>query len=161
MTQTSTPSERLLRRGLTLPPMPRANGAYVTWLREGDRLTTSGQLSREGDSVIKGPIQAGDDLGEARRAAEVCLLRALSVAQTAVGDLDRVEGVTRLRGYVASGAGFEQHSQVLDAASDLILDLFGEPGRHIRTAVGVSSLPSGGLVEIEVTFRLAPGTPGG
>lgn len=156
MSDTETLSQRLERLGYQLPPEPGANGAYVTWHRDGDRLSTSGQLSREGGGVIKGPIGDDDDLAEARRAAKVCMLRALSVARAALGDLDHLRGVVSLRGYVACGAGFERHSQVLDGASDVIVALFGEAGQHIRTAVGVSSLPSGGLVEIEVVFAVDP-----
>lgn len=156
MTATTSLTDGLDALGLQLPETPRANGSYVTWHRDGDTLATSGQLSREGDGVIRGPIQAGDDLSEARRAAQVCLLRALAVARSALGDVEHVRGVISMRGYVACAADFEQHSVVLDAASELILALFGEAGQHIRTAVGVSSLPSGGLVEIEVVFRVAP-----
>lgn len=160
MTATTRLTDLLDHLGLQLPEDPRANGSYVTWHREGDTLATSGQLSREGDGVIKGPIRAGDDLAEARRAAQVCLLRALAVARSALSNVERVRGVVSLRGYVACTADFEQHSNVLDAASELILALFGEAGKHIRTALGVNSLPSGGLVEIEVVFRVDPETGG-
>lgn len=149
-------SDRLEKMGFHLPPNPRANGCYVTWHRDGEVLSTSGQLSREGDTVIRGPIGPGDDLATARRAAEVCFLRALAVAREALGDVDQIRGVVSLRGYVACAADFTEHSAVLDAASNLITALFDHAGRHIRTAVGVSSLPSGGLVEIEVVFKVAP-----
>lgn len=147
--------DRLKQLGHVLPEAPVANGLYRTWVIRNGELMTSGQLSRIGTSVLKGPIKPEDPLGKAHRAAEVCVLRCLSVAQQALGTLDNVAGVLSLRGYVACSSEFTEHSRVLDAASRLVLDVFGGKGEHIRTAIGVSSLPSGGLVELEMTFAVS------
>ena len=120
---------RLQAQGLILPDEPEAMGRYAVWRRDGD------------------PLQAEE-------AARVCALRALAVAQAAVGSLDRVAGVAALRGVIAAKPDFTRHSQVLDAASEIFDSIFGPQVRCIRTAVGVSSLPAGGGVEIEVTFAL-------
>jgi enamine deaminase RidA (YjgF/YER057c/UK114 family) len=145
---------RIAELGLTLPPPPEANGRYVTWRIDGNRLSTSGQLSRAPQGILRGPAEGPEDIDRGKDAARVCVLRALSVAQAALGSLDLLEGVSAIRGYVFAGPVFTAHSRVLDGASELITDIFGVEGRHIRTAVGVSGLPDGGLVEIEVEFRI-------
>ncbi|MEL6323169.1 MAG: RidA family protein [Pseudomonadota bacterium] len=147
-------TSQLTEIGLTLPEPPEPNGLYVTSRVDGNRLEVSGQLSRTDTGVICGPIGKGDSLERAKEAARICLLRSLSVARETLGSLDEVSGISQMRGYIFAMPGFDAHSRVLDAASELALDLFGENGQHIRTAVGVSSLPSGGLVELEVSFYL-------
>ena len=145
---------RLQAQGLILPDEPEAMGRYAVWRRDGDRLYTAGLLSRTADGVIPGPFGPDDDPLQAEEAARVCALRALAVAQAAVGSLDRVAGVAALRGVIAAKPDFTRHSQVLDAASEIFDSIFGPQVRCIRTTVGVSSLPAGGGVEIEVTFAL-------
>jgi len=146
--------KRLADFDLELPEPPKANGLYDVYRIEGCMLYTSGQLSRLGGNVISGCLAEGDPLDEAQEAARVCVLRCLAVVKAAAGDLDRIERIISVKGFVSSRPGFSGHSKVLDAASALLLDVFGEPGRHIRTAVGVSSLPSGGLVEMEMSLKL-------
>lgn len=145
---------RLVDLGHALPPAPAPNGRYVTCMIEGNRLSTSGQLSRGPNGVIQGPIESATDLARAQQAAEICVLRGLSAVHNALGSFDRLAGVSAMRGYIFATPSFTEHSLVLDAASELILALFGEAGQHIRTAIGVSSLPAGGLVELDMEFRL-------
>lgn len=147
-------TERLQALGLILPDEPEAMGRYAIWRIDGERLYTAGLLSRSADGVIAGPFGPHDDPARAEEAARICALRALAVAQAAVETLDRVAGVAALRGFIAAQPDFTRHSQVLDAASNIFDSIFGSEVRSIRTAVGVSSLPAGGGVEIEVVFAL-------
>lgn len=146
---------RLTELGIELPKSPSANGNYETWVLDQGIFATSGQLSRVGENVIEGQLNQGDNLDEARHAARVCILRCLSVAQRALGSLDRIERIITIRGFISASPNFTEHSAVLDGASDLLIEIFGDRGPHIRTSVGVASLPAGGLVEIELTARVA------
>ncbi|MBZ8134095.1 RidA family protein [Afifella sp. IM 167] len=146
--------QKLADLKLELPETPKANGLYEIYRIETGVVYTSGQLSRVGEDVISGCLAEGDELDLAWKAARICVLRCLAVVKAAVGDLDKVDRIISVRGFVSSHPGFTVHSKVLDPASQLLLDLFGKAGRHVRTAVGVSSLPSGGLVEMELSVRL-------
>lgn len=144
--------KRIKSLGMELPPAPEPNGLYKTSTIVGGILMTSGQLSREGTGLILGPISKGDDIDVAFKAAQICVLRCFSVAKEGLDSLDQINKVVALRGFIAASPDFQNHSRVLDKASELIIQIMGNQGRHIRTAVGVSSLPSGGLVEIEMSF---------
>jgi enamine deaminase RidA (YjgF/YER057c/UK114 family) len=118
----------------------------------GGRARTSGQLPRDHDGVIvhQGRLGDGVTVHAGAEAARWCALNALSVLQAAVGDLDRIERVLTVLGFVASAPGFVEQPKVVDGASRLLHDVFGDAGRHSRSAVGVAALPRGGAVEIEV-----------
>ena len=146
--------ERLDALGIQLPELPKPNGLYRTWIVENGIFSTAGQLSRDGDQVISGPIGKNDDIEIARVAARLCILRCLSVAQSALSSLNEIDSILSLRGFIAATPEFTEHSKVLDSSSELLINLFGDAGQHIRTAVGVTSLPGGGLVEIEMTARI-------
>ena len=141
--------------GLELPRPPAARGAYDPVLISGDLAFLSGQVSREGDATIRGPVE---DVSPQMvvRAGRACVLRSLSVLQAAIGDLDRVEAVLRMTGFVLCRTAAPPLSATLDAASDTLRIAFGERGRHARSAIGVAGLPDGGLLEIELAFRLRP-----
>lgn len=142
------PSERLRDLGLALPPAPQPQGAYRAVRLHGGLAYVAGQLSRSGDGVIAGPVeQASEAMIEA--AAQACTLRALAALEDAVG-IDAVSGIVFLRGFVFAGPEFQGHPQVLDRVSRLLVAIFGDAGQHARSAVGVSGLPSGGLLEIEL-----------
>ncbi len=116
---------------------------------------TSGQLPRvDGELTCLGVV--GDDVSveDAYEAAAVCALNALSVLQAELGTLDRIERILSVTGYVASAPGFEQQPAVIDGASRVLFDIFGERGRHTRSAVGVAALPRRGAVEIELTAAI-------
>jgi enamine deaminase RidA (YjgF/YER057c/UK114 family) len=116
---------------------------------------TSGQLPRiEGQLVCIGTLGETVSVAEGKAAAEVCALNALAVLEAALGSLDRVERVLSVTGYVASAPTFHEHPTVMDGASRVLHDVFGEAGRHTRSAIGVASLPRGGAVEIEVVVAL-------
>lgn len=140
---------------IELPAVPTPRGNYLpatTW--EG-LVHVSGQVSRDRNEVtVEGCVRRGDDLALARQAAELAALRCLSVLDREAGGLDRVARVLMVRGYVRSEPDFDQHPQVINAASDLIVQVLGDRGRHARIALGVASIPTGGLVEIEMTAAL-------
>lgn len=143
--------------GLQLPPPPAPQGDYVPVMTHGSIAYVSGQLSRESDAVVSGP--AGPDTPEAHlvRAAQACVLRAVSALAHELGDLDAVDRVLFLRGFVNAVPEYQHHTKVLDHASALLRDIFGPQGPHARSAVGVASLPGGGLLEVELTVALKSG----
>ncbi|MEN3184738.1 MAG: RidA family protein [Atribacterota bacterium] len=147
--------KRLTQLGLELPPPPQPRGAYVPGLRIGEFIWTSGQLPSVGGELrYKGKLGVHLGVAEGYEAAKLCVLNCLSVVEYIAGTLDTVEQVVRLVGFVASGEGFTEQAQVLNGASELLLDLFGEKGKHVRCAVGVQELPLGAPVEIELLVRV-------
>lgn len=147
---------RLAELGLTLhgphPPHNPLDAVVV----HGGIARTSGQLPRiAGELTCCGRL--GDTVGvdEGAEAAAVCALNALAVLQEALGSLDRIERVLTVTGYVASAPDFHQQPAVVDGASRVLADVFGDAGRHTRSAVGVAALPRGGAVEIEVTVAVS------
>jgi enamine deaminase RidA (YjgF/YER057c/UK114 family) len=144
---------RLAGLGLQLPDIPAPRGKYAGLTVHNGIAYVSGQVSRLGDEVIKGPIDQDTPAGVIKLAAETCILRALS-ALTAAGEGYAFDRILFLRGYVNAIPAFTTHSAVLDGASDLLHALFGERGRHARSAIGVASLPSSGLLEIELVAAL-------
>jgi enamine deaminase RidA (YjgF/YER057c/UK114 family) len=141
--------ERLADLGISLldPKAPVAN--YLGTRQSGKTLHVSARVSEQ-----KGA--AGSDVTEAEayRAARDTLILLLAIIKFDVGDLDRIANIDQLRGYVRSGADFIRQPQVIDGASDLLVDIFGEAGRHARTATGSPQLPSGATVQLEMTVTL-------
>ncbi|UDU81215.1 RidA family protein [Pseudomonas sp. HN2-3] len=148
------PREKLQALGLTLPEAPEPKGDYVPVVVHRGVAYVSGQVCRLGDSVITGPVRADTPEKTLTMAATTCVLRALSALEQAIGDLDKVEKVLYLRGFVYAEAGYEQYSKVLDHGSRLLIDLFGDRGRHARSALGVAGLPSSGLLEVELVIAV-------
>jgi len=149
-------SDRLLELGLTLPgPFPPHQPLDAVVVH-GGRARTSGQLPRDCDGALVHPgvLGAGVTVDEGTEAARWCALNALSVLQSELGDLDRVARVLTVLGFVACAPGFVQQPAVVDGASRLLHDVFGDAGRHTRSAVGVAALPRGGAVEIEVEIAI-------
>ncbi|MFC0542751.1 RidA family protein [Kutzneria chonburiensis] len=144
--------QRIAELGFALPPSPAPRGVYEPVVVHGTVAYVSGQLSRVDDTVMRGPAEMPSRLTTS--AAQACVLRALSALRHSLGDLDRVSRILFLRGFVNARSDFQDHSAVLDPASTLLLDIFGDAGRHARSAIGVASLPSGGLLEVELTVAL-------
>jgi enamine deaminase RidA (YjgF/YER057c/UK114 family) len=152
----SAVGERLRELGVSLPgPFPPHDPLDAVVVHAG-RARTSGQLPRDHDGVIVHPGRLGDPLtvADGAEAARWCALNALSVLAAELGDLDRVERVLTVIGFVACVPEFAQQPQVVDGASALLHDVFGAAGRHSRSAIGVAALPRGGAVEIEVEVAL-------
>lgn len=145
--------ERLAGMGITLPEPPEPAGSYVPAVRTGSLLYVSGQIPASGGRVeFSGSVSDGN-VAEAREAARLCALNLLAQARAALGSLDRVSRVVRISGFVNAGPGFSGHPGVINAASDLLFEVFGEAGRHSRIAVGVAGLPLGAMVEIDGIFE--------
>ncbi len=145
---------RLESLGLTLPPVPKPVAAYVPAVRVGDLVFVSGQLPfHEGKLVATGLVPTAVSVEEAYQACRVAVLNALA-AVAMVADLDQVSQVVRVGGFVAAASDFQDHPKVVNGASDLLREIWQQAGQHARAAVGVSSLPLGASVEIELVVRL-------
>jgi enamine deaminase RidA (YjgF/YER057c/UK114 family) len=147
---------RLAVRGLTLPPAPQPLGAYRAVVQAGPLLFLSGQLPiRDGAVVHRGAVGAALDPAAGRAAAELCALNALAQIAHFLGGFERLRQVVRLDGYVASAPGFFGQPQVLDGASELLVAVLGDRGRHARTAFAVPQLPADAAVELVVICEAA------
>ena len=147
---------RLEELGLELPPAPKPVAAYVPWVRSGNLVFISGQLPMLGGKLVCAgavPTEVAPD--KAKAAARMCALNLLAVLQDAAGgDLNNVARVVRLGVFVQSAPGWGEQPGVANGASELMVDLFGDAGRHARAAVGSIGLPLGAPVEVEGTFEL-------
>ena len=142
---------RLNETGITLPEAPAAVGAYLPWLRTGNLIVTSGQLPWQGDKLAY-VGRLGDELDERQgyEAARLCAINAIAQLKAAIGDIDRIARIVRLEGNVYSAPGFRGQPQVLNGASELFNEAFGERGRHTRTALGISEMPLDAPVQLSV-----------
>lgn len=149
--------EALAGMGLALPApaSPRAN--YVPFVRTGSLVYTAGQLPiRDGVVAVTGKLGAGVSIEQGQEGARLCALNVLAHLRAACeGDLDRVRRCVRLGGFVNSTPDFLDHPQVVNGASDLIVAVMGDAGRHARTAVGVAALPRDAAVEVDAIFEIA------
>jgi enamine deaminase RidA (YjgF/YER057c/UK114 family) len=150
--------ERLKTLGITLPAVRSPVANYVPFVRTGALLYVAGQIcAAAGHPPCTGKVGGSIDLTTAQAAARVCGLNILAVvAQACGGDLDRVMRCVRLGGFVNVAPGFTDVPLVVNGASDLIVEVFGDAGRHARTAVGVAELPRGAAVEVDAIFELMP-----
>ncbi|MDA0835919.1 MAG: RidA family protein [Planctomycetota bacterium] len=143
--------QKLRKLGYELPTPPPAVAAYIPVITTGNLVMTSGQLPFIGKELpFKGKV--GSDLSEedGANAARLCALNALAQIKAAIGDLDRVQQIVRVEGYVQSASGFHAQPQVINGASLLIGEAFGDKGKHTRIAVGVSELPMNASVELVI-----------
>jgi enamine deaminase RidA (YjgF/YER057c/UK114 family) len=148
---------RLAELGLTLPAAPAPAANYVPYVISGTTLWVSGQISQDANGLIRGRLGADMDVAAGAAAARTCALALLAQAQAACGgDLDRVVRVLKLTGFVNSTADFTDQPEVVNGASDLMVEVLGEAGRHARSAVSAASLPRGVAVEVEAVFEIAP-----
>ncbi len=147
-------ADQLARLGLTLPPVATPAGAYVPAVLDGGLVWTAGQLPLvDGRLPLTGLVGRDVTVEAAAALARTCALNALAAVASVV-DLDDVERVVKVVGFVASADGFHQQPVVVNGASDLLGHVFGEAGRHARSAVGVAALPLGAPVEVELVVRL-------
>ena len=147
----TSPAERLAGLGLALPPVVAPVAAYVPAVRAGAFVYTSGQLPMVDGKLpavgkVGGEISAADAVGLAR----TCALNALAAAAATAGGLDAIRRIVKVTGFVASAPGFGGQPQVINGASELLIEVFGEEGRHARSAVGVAELPLNAPVEVEL-----------
>lgn len=150
-----TYSDNLSSLGITLPPVAKPVGSYVPALRAGSLVITSGQLPiRDGELIYKGKVGADVTVEQAADGASVAVINALAAAASVVGGIDGIERIVRLAVYVNSAPGFTDQPKVANGASDLLVKIFGDAGKHARTAVGVSELPLNAAVELELTVAV-------
>ena len=141
--------------GLKLPEIPKPVAAYVPAKQSGKLVFTAGQLPMvNGELFSKGLLGQDVDIEEANKAARICTLNALAAIKGVIGDLDRIKQVVRVVGYVASIPTFTQQPVVVNGASELLLEIFGDSGKHARSAVGMVVLPMNASVEIELTVEI-------
>lgn len=147
--------QRLAELGLKLPEAPQPVANYVPFLISGDQLFISGQIAKDATGrVMTGLLGDGVSLEEGQEAARHSALNLLAQAKAALGDLGRVAQVLRLTGFVASVPAFTDQPKVINGASDLLVAVLGDAGRHTRSAVGVASLPLNACVEIDAIFKI-------
>jgi enamine deaminase RidA (YjgF/YER057c/UK114 family) len=146
--------ERLEELGLRLPPVfpPAAN--YLGCVVDGDLVHVGGHGPINGDEVVIGKVGADLTVDDGRRAARMAALSILATLEAELGDLDRVRRIIKVFGMVNVAPGFERTPQVIDGCSDLLVEVFGDAGRHTRSAVGLAELPFGIAVEIELVARI-------
>lgn len=155
-----TPSEKLTQLGLTLPPAPQAIGSYIPGIRAGRLIFVSGQLPfLNGQLTATGKVATEVDLEAARAAARQAGLNALAIAADVAGGIDRIGRIVRLAVFVNSAPGFCDQPKIANGASDLMVEIFGEHGRHARAAVGAAELPMNAAVEVELMVELVGDVP--
>jgi enamine deaminase RidA (YjgF/YER057c/UK114 family) len=159
-TNTTTAEDRLARLGIRLPDAPAPFGAYVPAVQTGNLLFLSGMLATSGHAAtVVGIVGKGLDVKAGRGAAYTAALNALALTRKVLGSLDRVSRVVRLGVYIAATPGFTDHPKVADAASELLLGVFGDQTVSSRLVFGVASLPLGSPVELEVILEVNPDPP--
>lgn len=145
---------RLAELGITLPELPKPVAAYVPAVRTGNLIYTSGQIPTvDGELVATGIVGAEVSADDAKAAARACALNALATVDALVG-LDAVRRVVKVVGYVASAPGFTGQPGVMNGASEVLGDIFGEAGQHARSSIGVAALPNGAPVEVELIVEV-------
>jgi enamine deaminase RidA (YjgF/YER057c/UK114 family) len=154
----STPPARLAGLGLVLPPVAAPVAAYVPAVRTGSYVYTAGQLPlAEGKLLATGKVGAQISAEEAARLARTCALNGLAAVASVAGGLSAIRRIVKVTGFVASSPGFTGQPQVLNGASELLLEVLGEAGRHARSAVGVAELPLDAPVEVELIAEVGDG----
>ena len=153
---TETITRRLEAAGISLPAAPAPAANYVPFIVYGNILQTSGQLPLEAGAVaVSGKLGAGIVLADGQRAAKLCAINILAQASAALeGDLSRIERLLKLTVFVASAPDFVEQHKVANGASDFLVEILGDAGRHARSAVGVPALPFDAAVEIEAVFEI-------
>jgi len=150
------PEENIKKLNIELPPAPNPVGAYVAYKKIGNLVFISGQISlRSNGELIKGKIGSDLTLEQGNEAAQICAINIIAQIKKACdGDLNNVKSCIKITGYVNSNDNFIDQPKVINGASDLLVKIFGENGKHSRAAISVSSLPLGASVEIDAIFEI-------
>ncbi len=141
--------------GIKLPTPPTPAGSYVAVVRTGNLLYLSGQIPMEDGKVVFSGKVSDENLETAQKSARMCAINILAQLKREIGDLEKVSKIVRLSGFVNSVPGFSQHPKVINSASDLFFEIFGEKGKHSRIAVGVASLPLDSMTEIDAIVEVS------
>lgn len=145
---------RLQELGIVLPQPPAAGGNYVSAKTLGHMVYLAGVISADSSGIITGTVGLDRTVEQGYAAARSCALTQLAALKRHLGSLDAVKSVISVNGYVNAVAGFEDSPRVINGASDLLIEVFGEAGRHVRAALGVSALPRHALVELQMTVEV-------
>jgi enamine deaminase RidA (YjgF/YER057c/UK114 family) len=147
-------TKKLAELGIELPEVAKPIAAYVPAVKAGKQVYTSGQLPMlNGELMFVGQVGVEVSVEDAAAAARQCALNALAAIGSVV-DLNKIDQIVKVTGFVSSRADFTTHSAVMNGASDLLLEIFGDAGKHARTSIGVASLPLGAPVEVELLVRI-------
>ncbi|QHN02983.1 RidA family protein [Granulicella sp. WH15] len=141
--------------GITLPEPPSAGGNYISAKTVGNLVYLSGVISRDEHGVITGTAGLDRTIEEGYAAARACALTLLAVLRRHLGTLDAIHEIVSVNGYVNAVAGFSDPPKIINGASDLLVEIFGDKGRHVRAAIGVSALPRNALVELQMVVAIA------
>ncbi len=141
--------------GIELPVPPTPAGSYIPVVKTGNLLFISGQIPMESGKVVFTGKVSDENLEVAQKSARMCAINIVAQIKREIGDLDKVTKIVRLSGFVNSYPEFTQHPKVINAASDLIFEIFGDKGKHSRIAVGVASLPLGSMTEIDAIIEVS------
>lgn len=147
--------EKIKSLGIVLPEPPTPAGSYIPVVRTGNTLFISGQIPMENGKVVFSGKVSDDNIDVAQKSARMCAINILAQIKREIGELDKVSKIIRLSGFVNSNSEFTQHPKVINAASDLIFEIFGDKGKHSRIAVGVTSLPLGSMTEIDAIVEIS------
>ena len=152
----ATPAERLAALGLALPPVSPVIANYVPAVRSGNLVFLAGQVARGADGrIVTGKVGRDVTEAEGAAAARTCALQLLAALQAEIGDLAKVKRIVRVGGFVNCTDDFTAQPRVINGASDLLVAVFGDAGKHARAAVGVNALPAGAPVEVELVAEVA------
>jgi enamine deaminase RidA (YjgF/YER057c/UK114 family) len=149
-----TRKEQIAALGFTLPSRPAPGGNYLSAKRIGDLIYLAGVISADSSGVMTGCVGKDRSIEDGYVAARACALTHLSVLQHELGSLEDIAEVVSVNGYVNCPAGFDQSPAVINGASDLLVSVFGEAGKHVRAAVGVNALPRNAMVEVQMIVRI-------
>jgi enamine deaminase RidA (YjgF/YER057c/UK114 family) len=147
--------EKINQLGFNLPAAPKPLASYVPAVKVGELVFTAGQLPiKDGSLAFKGKLGKDITEDEGKKAAQLCALNCLSVLKNEIGNLDKIDRIIKLTVFINSSEGFINHPQVANGASDFIKEIFGEDGKHVRSAVGVAELPLNAPVEIDMIVKV-------
>ncbi|MEJ2615688.1 MAG: RidA family protein [Ignavibacteriaceae bacterium] len=143
--------EKIKKLGFNLPETPKPVAAYIPAVKINNLVFTAGQIpSVSGELLYKGKIDQDLNIEQGQRAAEICLLNGLAAIKGITGDLDKIERIVKVTAFVNSTDGFVDQPKVANGASELLIKIFDEKGKHVRSAVGVNELPLNAAVEVEI-----------
>ncbi len=147
--------EKLALLGITLPIPPKPVGSYIPAVKTGNLIFISGQIPiQDGRVQFKGQVPTTISVEEAQKAARLCIINVLAQLKVELGTLDKITKIVKVSGFVNSSPEFSEQPKIINSASDLLFEIFGEKGRHARVAVGVSSLPLNSAVEIDLIAEI-------
>jgi len=147
--------EKLASLGITLPTPPKPAGSYIPVVKTGNLVFVSGQIPiKDGQVQFKGQVPTSISVEEAQNAARLCIINVLAQLKAELGTLDKISKIVRVSGFVNSSQEFYEHPKIINTASDLLFEIFGEKGKHTRIAVGVASLPLNAAVEIDLIAEI-------